>query len=59
MATWWAALADGETDRGRIAVGSRADLSIFDHDPRTLSPEDWGGIEPLMTIVDGRVAWAR
>jgi predicted amidohydrolase YtcJ len=57
MATSWPALADGESDRGRIAVGCRADLSVFDRDPRATPPEDWGEIEPVMTIVDGDVAW--
>jgi cytosine/adenosine deaminase-related metal-dependent hydrolase len=56
MATSWPARADG--DRGRIAVRCRADLSAFDRD-RATAPEDWGEIEPVVTIVDGSVAWAR
>lgn len=59
MATHWAAIADGETDRGRIAVGQRADLSIFDHDPLAGDPKSWDQISAIMTIVDGEVAWSR
>ena len=59
MLTCWPALADGVVDRGRIEVGCRADLTVLDQDPRAVTPESWDEIEPVMTIVDGAVAWAR
>jgi hypothetical protein len=59
MLTCWPALADRVADRGRIDVGSRADLTVLDQDPRAVPPECWRDIEPVMTIVDGAVAWAR
>ncbi len=59
MLTSWPALADGAADRGRIEVGCRADLTVLDKDPRAVPPESWCELQPVMTIVDGSVAWSR
>ncbi|MFK7987838.1 MAG: imidazolonepropionase [Sandaracinaceae bacterium] len=54
-----AARAAGFDDVGRIAVGLRADLAIFDEeDPRAL-PYSLGGPLPSTTILGGRIAFER
>jgi predicted amidohydrolase YtcJ len=42
---------------GRIATGYRADFSVFDIDLMTAPDLDLRHARPVMTIVDGEVAW--
>lgn len=54
-----AARAAGFEDAGRIAVGMRADLAIYDEeDPRALA-YSLGGPLPSTTILGGRIAFER
>ena len=58
MMTRWAAEADGlGHERGRIAPGYLADLTVLPRDPRPLPPDELAAILPSMTIVGGDVAW--
>lgn len=59
MFTLWPAYAAFQEDRlGSITVGKRADLSVFNKDmlDPEIAPMD---AEPVMTMVDGKVVWAR
>jgi predicted amidohydrolase YtcJ len=50
------AAAEGEAhDKGALTVGRLADLVVLSADPTTLPPEQIGAIEPLLTMVGGRV----
>jgi predicted amidohydrolase YtcJ len=52
------ALADGRFgDSGVIAVGARADLTVFASDPLVLSPDDLAVCEIVATLVDGRLVF--
>jgi predicted amidohydrolase YtcJ len=44
-----------EADRGTIAVGKRADLTVLDGDPTASAPRDLLKIRVLATVVGGRV----
>jgi hypothetical protein len=44
-----------EADRGTIAVGRRADLTVLDRDPLTAAPRDLLKARVVHTIVGGRV----
>jgi predicted amidohydrolase YtcJ len=44
-----------ERRRGRIERGLQADLTIVDRDPFTVDPTTIADIQPVMTVVDGRV----
>lgn len=58
MFTAWPAYASFREDElGRIAVGMRADFTVFSDDIMTIPEEDILTVEPVMTIVDGLVAW--
>ncbi len=58
MMTAWAAEADGlEHERGRIAPGYLADLTVFPRDPHDLPPDELADMKPTMTIVGGEIAW--
>ncbi|MER5392691.1 amidohydrolase [Saccharopolyspora sp. NPDC002686] len=47
--------AGEEQVSGRIRVGMRADLAVFDGDPLTCAPEDLPELPVACTIVDGRI----
>jgi predicted amidohydrolase YtcJ len=51
----WTVHLDG--DLGEVAVGQRADFSVFDTDLMTAPDLDLRHARPVMTIVDGQVAW--
>ncbi len=51
----WTVHLDG--DLGEIAVGQRADFSVFDTDLMTAPDLDLRHARPVMTVVDGAVAW--
>lgn len=46
-----------EGEKGILAPGYLADLTVIDRDPFTLDPEELPSIRTLLTIVDGQVAW--
>jgi len=53
--TAWAADALGETDRGRIRVGARADLTAFADDPVRVAADDLIDLPIPLTVVDGEI----
>lgn len=57
MTTWPAEAAGLGSERGRIAPGFLADLTVFEYDPRSAAPEDFDEISPIQTIVGGQTAW--
>ena len=48
-----------ENIKGSIEDGKLADLTILSHDPREVSPNEIKDIKVEMTIVGGKVAFAR
>lgn len=59
MFTAWPAYASFREDElGRIAVGLRADFTVFSEDIMTIPEEDILTVEPVMTIVDGEVVYS-
>ncbi|MFA4928137.1 MAG: amidohydrolase [Patulibacter sp.] len=48
-----------DADKGTIAVGKLADLAIVDRDPLTVPAAELHALEPLATIVGGRVVYDR
>lgn len=60
MYTIWAAhLQHAENDRGSIEAGKLADFVVIDRDYLTCPEAEIRSIEPVMTIVAGRVAYSR
>ncbi|MEE2566268.1 amidohydrolase [Hyphobacterium marinum] len=60
MFTAWPAYASFREDElGRIAVGLRADFTVLSEDIMTIPEADILTVEPVMTILDGVVAWER
>lgn len=60
MYTAWAAyLQHSEKDRGSIEIGKSGDLVVIDRDYLTCPEDDIRKIEPVMTIVSGRVVYSR
>lgn len=60
MYTIWAAhLQHAENDRGSIEAGKLADFVVIDRDYLTCPEAEIRRIEPVMTIVAGRVAYSR
>ena len=58
MWTIWAAwLQFGEKSRGSIEPGKFADLVVIDRDYLNCAEDEIRGIEPLATMVNGRVVW--
>jgi predicted amidohydrolase YtcJ len=46
-----------ERDRGTIAVGKYADLTVLSDDPATVDPTTIRDIEVLSTVLAGEVVW--
>lgn len=60
MYTIWAAhLQHAEKDRGSIEAGKLADFVVLDRDYLTCPEPEIRSIEPVMTIVAGRLAYSR
>lgn len=53
--TRWAAEALGRTDVGTIAVGNRADVTMFARDPVDTPADELAALPVLLTIVDGEI----
>ncbi|PRI12679.1 amidohydrolase [Leucobacter massiliensis] len=53
--TLWPALARGHADRGVLAAGAVADLTVWGADPVTAEPDELPEIPIRLTVVDGRV----
>ena len=47
------------TRGGTLEVGSVADVTVLDRDPRTVDAASLGQVEVLLTLVDGRVVTER
>lgn len=48
-----------EADRGSLEVGKLADLVVLDRDYLTIPTEDVGAIRPELTMVGGRIVYAK
>jgi predicted amidohydrolase YtcJ len=60
MYTIWAAyLERSEKSRGSIEVGKFADMVVLDRDYLTCPQDEIKEIAPVMTIIDGRIAYSR
>lgn len=58
MFTLWPAYASfREKDLGLIKPGYRADFTVFSRDLMVIPAADILKVEPLMTVLDGKVAW--
>ncbi|MDI6022440.1 amidohydrolase [Leucobacter sp. UT-8R-CII-1-4] len=53
--TLWPALARGHEERGKLAVGADADLTIWASDPVLASADELPTLPIVMTVVDGRI----
>lgn len=56
---WPASLQFNEKDRGSIEPGKLADLVVIDRDYLTCPEDQIKAIEPVMTLVEGRIAYNR
>jgi len=60
MYTVWAAYRQfAENAKGSIETGKLADLVVIDRDYLTCPEDDIKNIEPVMTILDGRIAYRK
>lgn len=58
--TWGGACAAGEEDAtGAIAAGRRADLVVIEGAGDWSTADDLAHAQVVMTLIDGRIAWAR
>jgi predicted amidohydrolase YtcJ len=48
-----------ENEAGRIKKGFAADMTVLDKDPLTASEEDLAGMQVMLTIIGGRVEFAK
>jgi predicted amidohydrolase YtcJ len=56
---WSAYLSRSEKDRGSIEPGKLADMVVIDRDYLTCPEDEIREIEPLQTIIGGRIAYSR
>jgi predicted amidohydrolase YtcJ len=57
--TWAAWLQFADDRRGSIESGKFADLVVIDRDYLTCPEDEIRQIEPVMVIIDGKIAWQR
>jgi predicted amidohydrolase YtcJ len=58
MYTAWAAWVQFEENRrGTIEAGKLADLTVIDRDYMATPPDQIRETEPVMTVIDGKIAW--
>lgn len=55
--TLWPARARGHADRGVLAEGAVADLTVWGADPVAVSPDELPEVPIRLTVVDGRVVF--
>ncbi len=55
--TLWPAEARGHDDRGKLAVGCVADLTVWAGDPVETSSDDLVDLPIVLTVVDGRIVF--
>lgn len=48
-----------ETELGTLEAGKKADLTAFDKDLMTIAPKEILTAQPVLTVVDGKVAFSR
>ncbi|MBA4601513.1 amidohydrolase [Thermoactinomyces mirandus] len=49
--------AGEEKERGRLETGCFADMTIYDQDLFATDPDEWGQVQTLMTVVNGKIAY--
>ena len=60
MFTIWPAYASfRETELGTIEAGKIADFSVFSGDLLTVPEDEILSVEPVMTVIEGRIVWSR
>jgi predicted amidohydrolase YtcJ len=60
MFTIWPAYASfRETELGTIEAGKIADFSVFSGDLLTVPEDEILSVEPVMTVIGGRIVWSR
>jgi len=47
-----------EKQIGSLEPGKKADLTVWSHDLYSMRPDEWNNLKAVMTIVDGKVAFA-
>lgn len=52
-----ACAAGEEKERGRLETGCFADMTVYDKDLFATDPDEWGDIQTLMTVVNGKIAY--
>lgn len=56
---WAAYLQFAEKEKGSIEPGKLADLVVIDRDYLTLPEDQIKSIEPVLTVLDGKIVWSR